>query len=112
MSRNLVLACFARGDRKASDAALAWLIKNDTDDGAVQIAAIYAQRKLPDEVFQWLEHALVTKDPGVTELYGTPHIRTFRDDPRFAALAKQIGLPPLPAEGEGPAAGSAKPAKP
>ena len=108
----LALACFAHGDRKASDAALAWLIKNDTDDGAVQIAAVYAQRKQPDEVFQWLEHALVTKDPGVTELYGTPYIRAFRDDPRFAALAKQIGLPPLPADGEGPAVGSPKAANP
>jgi serine/threonine-protein kinase len=94
----LALACFAHGDRNASDAALAWLIKNDTDDGAVQIAAVYAQRKQPDEVFHWLEHALVTNDPGVTELYGTPYIRTLRDDPRFAALAKKIGLPPLPTD--------------
>jgi TolB-like protein/Flp pilus assembly protein TadD len=112
----LALACFAHGDRNASDAALAWLIKNDTDDGAVQIAAVYAQRQQPDEVFRWLEHALVTNDPGVTELYGTPYIRTLRDDPRFAALAKKVGLPPLPADtpkttvpAPAPAAAPAKP---
>jgi serine/threonine-protein kinase len=108
----LALACFAHGDRKASDAALAWLIKNDSDDGAVQIAAVYAQRKQPDEAFHWLEHALATNDPGVTEIFTTPYIRTLRDDPRIAALAKKIGLPPLRAEGGGPAAGSARPAKP
>jgi len=108
----LALACFANGNRSESDTALAWLVKNDSDDGAMQIAAIYAQRKQADEAFRWLEHALDTHDPGVTELYGTPFVTLFRDDPRFAALVKKIGLPPLPAEGEGPAAGSAKPAQP
>jgi TolB-like protein/Tfp pilus assembly protein PilF len=107
----LALACFAHGDRDASDAALAWLIKNDSDDGAVQIAAVYAQRKQPDEAFHWLEHALVANDPGVTELYGTPYARTLRDDPRFAALAKKVGLPPLTADAPKPtpAAASTKP---
>jgi len=110
----LALACFAHGDRNASDAALAWLIKNDSDDGAVQIAAVYAQRKQPDEVFRWLEHALATNDPGVTEIYETPFVIAFRDDPRFAALAKRIGLPPLAADAtktpvSAPAATPAKP---
>jgi len=112
----LALACFAHGDRNASDAALAWLIKNDADDGAVQIVAVYAQRQQPDEAFHWLEHALVTNDPGVTELYTTPYVRTLRDDPRFAALAKKIGLPPLAADtpkttvpAPAPAAAPAKP---
>ncbi|HET7777981.1 MAG TPA: tetratricopeptide repeat protein [Rudaea sp.] len=98
----LALACFAHGDRNGSDAALAWLIKNDSDDGAMQIAVVYAQRKQPDEVFHWLEHALATNDPGVTELYGTPYVIAFRDDPRFSALAKKIGLPPLPADAPKP----------
>ena len=118
----LALACFAHGDRNGSDAALAWLIKNDSDDGAMQIAVVYAQRKQPDEVFHWLEHALATNDPGVTELYGTSYLNLLRDDPRFAAIAKKIGLPPLPAQNRAapasvpaaakPAAAPPKPAKP
>jgi hypothetical protein len=75
--------------------ALAWLLKNDSDDGAMQIAAVYAQRKQADEAFRWLEHALDTHDPGVTELYATSCLNVLHDDPRFAELAKKIGLPLL-----------------
>jgi Flp pilus assembly protein TadD len=112
----LALASFAHGDRNASDAALAWLIKNDSDDGGVQIAAVYAQRRQADEMFHWLEHALETRDAGVTEIYSTPFVIAFRDDPRFAALAKKVGLPPLAADATKPTepapAPAAKPAKP
>ncbi len=105
----VALASFAHGDRGASDAALAWLIKNDSDDGAVQIAAVYAQRKQADETFHWLEHALETRDAGVTEIYSTPFVIAFRDDPRFAALAKKVGLPPLSADALRPAAPATAP---
>ena len=110
----LALAYFVIGNRTESDLALAWLIKNDSDDGGVQIAAVYAQRKQPDEVFRWLEHALDTHDVGVTEIYSTPFVIAYRDDPRFAVLAKKIGLPPLPADAPKPAppTPAAAPAKP
>jgi TolB-like protein/Tfp pilus assembly protein PilF len=100
----LAMAFYANGNRTEADAALAWLIKNDSDDGAMQIAAIYAQRKQADEAFRWFEHGVDTHDPGLTELYGTPYAFLIRDDPRFAALAKKIGLPPLPADALRPAA--------
>jgi len=88
----------------------------------MQIAAVYAQRQQADEAFRWLEHALDMHDPGVTELYGTSYLNLLRDDPRFAAIAKKIGLPPLPAQNRAapasepaaakPAAAPPKPAKP
>ena len=112
----LAIAYYANGNRSESDDALAWLIKNDSDDGAVQIATIYAQRKQADETFRWFEHAMDTHDGGVTELYTMPFLITFRDDPRFAAFAKRIGLPPLPADALKSAdlapASAATPAKP
>jgi hypothetical protein len=67
-------------------------------------------------MFHWLEHALETRDAGVTEIYSTPFVIAFRDDPRFAALAKKVGLPPLAADATKPTepapAPAAKPAKP
>jgi TolB-like protein/Flp pilus assembly protein TadD len=105
----LALAHFAHGDQRESDAALAWLIKNDSDDGAVQIAAVYAQRKQPEEMFGWLDHAMATRDPGVIDVYYVPFLIAYRDDPRFAALVKRIGLPPLPAAAKVPAAPTGSP---
>ena len=29
----------------------------------------------------------------MTEIYTTPYVRTLRDDPRFAAFCKKVGLP-------------------
>ena len=73
------------------------MLKNDSDDAAVQIAVVYAKRKQADEAFRWPEHALDVHDPGVTELYVTIYLDNLRNDPRLAELAKKIGLPPLPA---------------
>lgn len=109
----LTLAHFAHGDQGDSDAALAWLIKNDSEDAAVQIAAVYAQRKQPDEMFRWLDRAVATNDPGINDLYDSPYLINYRDDPRYAVLAKKIGLPPLPAGEKGttaPAPSTMKPA--
>jgi hypothetical protein len=34
------------------------------DDSGVQIATVYALRKEPEKVFEWLEHAWATHDGG------------------------------------------------
>ena len=47
----LALAHFANGDRAEADAALKKLIDEDADDGASQIAQVYALRKEPDKMF-------------------------------------------------------------
>ena len=41
------------------------LIDENADDGASQIAQVYALRKEPDKMFEWLEHGWPTNDPGV-----------------------------------------------
>src|SRR5580765_5588743 len=53
----LALAQFANGERAEADAALKKLIDEDADDAASQIAQVYALRKEPEKVFEWLEHA-------------------------------------------------------
>ena len=58
----LALAHFANGDRAEADAALKKLIDEDADDAGSQIATVYALRKEPEKMFEWLEHAWTTHD--------------------------------------------------
>jgi serine/threonine-protein kinase len=90
----LALACFANGQRAEADATLKKLIDENADDSGSQIAAVYALRKEPDKVFEWLEHAWTTHDVGVTELLNNPFLRAYKDDPRFIAFAQKIGVMP------------------
>ncbi len=89
----LALASYAHGDRKAADAALQDLLDNDADNGAFQIAEVYALRKQPEQMFVWLERAWTNRDPGIAGLLYDPFLRAYRDDPRFAAFCVKVGLP-------------------
>ncbi len=33
------------------------------------------------------------RDPGITELLWDPFLLAYKDDPRFAAFCKKVGLP-------------------
>ncbi|HJT97041.1 MAG TPA: hypothetical protein VJ696_01900 [Rhodanobacteraceae bacterium] len=90
----LALAEFANGDRAAADAALAALRSGYADTGAFQIAQVYASRNEPDDMFQWLGHALETRDPGVPTLLYAAFLGPYRADPRFAALCRKLNVPP------------------
>jgi serine/threonine-protein kinase len=90
----LALAHFANGDRAEADAALKKLIGENGDQGASQIAQVYALRKEPDKMFEWLEHAWPTNDTGVTDLLLDPFLLAYKDDPRFIAFAQKIGVMP------------------
>jgi TolB-like protein len=87
----LALAYWAHGDRAQAEAALKKLIDEDADDAGSQIACVYALRKEPDKMFQWLEHALATHDVGVTSLRADPFLRAYSQDPRFTAFARKLG---------------------
>ena len=90
----LALAHFAHGDHAQADAALKKLIDENSEDSGVQIATVYALRKEPEKMFEWLEHAWTTHDAGVTELLVDPFLRVYKDDPRFIAFAQKIGVIP------------------
>jgi TolB-like protein/Flp pilus assembly protein TadD len=90
----LALAQFANGDRAEADAALKTLIDKYADAGATQIAIVYALRKEPDKMFEWLEHAWTTHDSGVTLMLTEPFLLAYKDDPRFIAFAQKIGVMP------------------
>jgi serine/threonine-protein kinase len=93
----LALAQFTNGAGAEADAALKKLIDEDAEDAGSQIAIVYALRKEPDRMFEWLEHAWTTHDAGVNELLENPFLRAYKDDPRFIAFAQKIGVMPKPA---------------
>jgi len=90
----LALAYFANGNRAEADAALKKMIDENADGGGSQIADVYALRKEPEKMFEWLEHAWTTHDTGVTELVSDPFLLAYKDDPRFIAFAHKIGVMP------------------
>jgi hypothetical protein len=53
---------------------------------------VYALRKEPDRVFEWLDEALKVRDSGMTQLFVTPFLIDYRDDPRFVAIAAKLGV--------------------
>ena len=90
----LAQAEFANGERVEADAALKKLIDENADAGGSQIAEVYALRKEPEKMFEWLEHAWTTHDSGVTELLINPFLRAYKDEPRYIAFAQKIGVMP------------------
>jgi TolB-like protein/lipoprotein NlpI len=89
----LALASQIGPDHAAADAALAKLIKDHAGDSAYQIAEVYALRGDADNTFKWLDRAWTNRDPGINNLLLDPFILRYRDDPRFAAFCKKVGLP-------------------
>jgi serine/threonine-protein kinase len=92
----LALAQYAGGDVAASDAALHRLTTGHADDAAARIAVAYAQRRQPADMFRWLERAWTSEDAGVVEILYNPFFVPYRQDPRFVAFARKVGV--LPAD--------------
>jgi serine/threonine-protein kinase len=93
--RDIALTFATQGgnDRAAADAAVKSLIEKSADGSAYQIAEIYGLRKDPDSMFMWLDRAWETRDSGISRLLTDPFILRYRNDPRFAAFCKKVGLP-------------------
>ena len=89
----LALAYHAAGKKEEADAALADYIEKYQNDGAFQIAEIYAYRGEGDKAFEWLERAYKQADPGLTLMKGYPMLRSLHVDPRWSAFLKKMKLP-------------------
>jgi TolB-like protein/Tfp pilus assembly protein PilF len=88
----LALARQIGGDRSAADAALRTLIEKDASF-AYQIAHVYALRNDAKSMFEWLDRAWTYRDPDISFLLYDPLILRYKDDPRFAAFCRKVGLP-------------------
>src|SRR6059058_3762462 len=91
----LAVAQFARGDRKAADAALADLIAHDQGLD-YQVAQVYAVRGEKEKAFEWLQIAFDNHDTGMLALLVDPLLRGLSDDPRYKALVARMNFPATP----------------
>ena len=89
----LALAQQIGGDSAAADEALKKVIEQYAELVSYQIAELYALRNDADKTFEWLDRAWNSRDPGIEYLLTDPLILRFREDPRFAAFCKKVGLP-------------------
>ncbi len=100
----LALAAQIGPDRAAADAIIKDSIDKYASGWAFQIAQLYAVRGEPDQMFEWLQNATKAHDTGMQTLLYDALLLRYRDDPRYAALAKEVGLPWPPAVAAKPAA--------
>ena len=96
-SLGIALAQTARGDRAASDEALANMISRHGADNPFRVALIYAARREDEKVFEWLERAYEAHDPRVINTTSEDWLKPYHSDPRFAAFCRKVGLTPPPA---------------
>jgi TolB-like protein/Flp pilus assembly protein TadD len=89
------MALQANGEKSAADAALQAFISK-YKPASFQVATLYAQRHQPDEMFKWLETGYANRDPGLCRIFVTPFLVDYRDDPRFAAFCRKLGIENLP----------------
>jgi TolB-like protein/Tfp pilus assembly protein PilF len=80
-------------DRSAADAALKTLIEKWGGGAPFQIAEVYALRNDAKATFEWLDRSWSNRDAGVGQLLFDLFILRFKDDPRFAAFCRKVGLP-------------------
>jgi hypothetical protein len=75
-----------------ADVALNRLIETSADTAAYQIAEVYAYRSEKDRAFEWLERARRQRDTGLTLLRIDPFLANLREDPRWDAFLRTMGL--------------------
>ena len=82
----------AGGHDRQSLATLKELIAKNADDSAYQVADVYAWRGEKDKAFEWLRRAYQQRDSGLNGIAWDPLLSSLKDDPRYGALLKQLGL--------------------
>jgi Flp pilus assembly protein TadD len=89
----VTLALQVGGDPAAAEAAVKDMMERYATLAPYQTAEVHALRNDADKTFEWLDRAWSSRDPGIEYLLTDPLILRFRDDPRFAAFCKKVGLP-------------------
>jgi eukaryotic-like serine/threonine-protein kinase len=63
---------------------------------AFHVASACARVKRTDDAFRWLQQAYADRSTNLMFLQVDPNLENLRNDPRYAALVRQIGLAGLP----------------
>ena len=78
--------------RVAADAALKDFIARNSNGGAFQVAVLFAARKEPEKMFEWLDTAFATHDSGLSQMAVTPFFLPYVNDSRFVALCQKLNV--------------------
>jgi tetratricopeptide (TPR) repeat protein len=84
----------ALGRKADADEALAVLIAEQARDSPFNIAYVYAFCGNADKAFEWLDKAIVYKDPGLSEIAKHPLLANIHSDPRWLPFLRKIGKAP------------------
>ncbi len=90
----LPMAYYALARHAESDAALAALIAKYEKDSSYNIACVYAFRREPDRVFEWLDKAVAYGDPGLSEIVIDDVFSHIQSDPRWLPFLRKLGKAP------------------
>jgi serine/threonine protein kinase/tetratricopeptide (TPR) repeat protein len=85
-----------KGDRAKAEAVMDEVIARGGEGyewPAVRASFYFALGDL-DSCFQWMERAVDVKDPRLLNLIRSPKADTIKDDPRFIAIFRRMGLQP------------------
>lgn len=92
-STGIAMAEHTIGHARESQQALDDLIAKDAQDGAYQIAEVFAWRGEKDRACDWLARAYSQKDGGFSLIRTDPLLKSLRSDPRSNALLRKLKLP-------------------
>ena len=89
----MALAHSAKSESQEAETALRSLVDRHGDDAPFRIALVYAYRREPDKVFEWLDRASAVHDPRLIRLLTTPFLDPYKKDLRFITLCQKLALP-------------------
>ena len=90
----VAMALHGLGRSKEADTALKALVDKFAQDQPVSIATVYAYRGQTDAAFEWLDKAVVIRDPQLTSALTDPMFDPLHDDPRWLPFLRRIGSAP------------------
>jgi TolB-like protein len=89
----VAMAEHSLGHARASRQVLDKLIAEHAETFTTDIATTYAWRGEKDKAFEWLERAYAQHDFYFIGIKFNPLLAALRDDPRYGAMVKRLGLP-------------------
>ena len=87
------IVTFAQQRLADSNKALGRLIDVYHSTSAIQIAQAYAYRSERAKAFEWLDHAIAQKDPGLVNVKTDPLFANLHSDLRFKGVLRKMNLP-------------------
>jgi tetratricopeptide (TPR) repeat protein len=90
----VAMALHGLGRSKEADAALKALVDKFGQDQPEPIATVYAYRGQTDAAFEWLDKAVVIRDPQLSSALTDPMFDSLHDDPRWLPFLRRISSAP------------------